>query len=188
VVGVLATLVLLGIGVAIAAMVLPGSGTDTTAATGLNQPATASHGHKSTAAKPKPAGLTPAQKHARSAAVASLRGVGYAPVKLSDYDPHHALRVLVGRRTGANPQALRRAFFFSGGHAVGSDSPEPSSALKVAGAGKDWVTLAYGIYSPGDQPCCPTGGHVKVRYGLSGGAVSAVGGTLPPSTSRVSAG
>jgi hypothetical protein len=186
VVGVLATLVLLGIGVAIAEMVLPGSGTDT-ATTGVNQPASTPSAHKAKP-KPKPAGLTPAQKHARSAAVASLRGEGYAPVRLADYDPHHALRVLVGRRTGANPQALRRAFFFSGSHAVGSDSAEPSSALKVVGVGSDWVTLAYGIYSPGDQPCCPTGGRVKVRYGLSGGTVSAVGGTIPPSTTRVVAG
>jgi LppP/LprE lipoprotein len=183
--GLVATAALLAVAVAILTMVLPGSD-DASTETAASAPA-ATPAPNADKQAPKNSGLTPAQKKTRAAAVSAMRAQGYLPVRLRDYDPHHALRVLVGYRAG-EAGGPRRAFFFSGGTLLGTDSLEPSSGLKVAGAGKRWVTLAYGIYSPGDSSCCPSNGHAKVRYELSGSAVTPVGGTIPASYQRVATG
>lgn len=133
------------------------------------------------------AGLTAAQRRARTAAVETLRSQGYVPVRASQYDPRRPLRVLVGYRSG-DPLGPRRAFFFAGGQLLGTDAPTPSTGLRITGSGKRWVTLAYGIYTPGDRPCCPSGGRRKVRFALVDGALRAVGGTVPASWERVAAG
>jgi hypothetical protein len=184
--GVLATGALLAVAVAILEMILPDSGSTpapTAAAAPTATPAPA-RTHKKA---PRHTGLTAAQKHARTAAVSALRTQGYLPVRLRDYDPHHTLRVLIGYRAG-EAGGPRRAFFFSGGNLLGEDSTAPSSGLKVAGSGKRWVTLSYGLYSPGDSSCCPSNGHTKVRYELSGSSVTPVGGTIPASYLRVATG
>jgi hypothetical protein len=182
--GVLATGGLLAIGVAIAVMILPDShaAPETSVVT---PPAKAAPTHRHAARKQ--AGLTRAQKRARTAAVAAMRTQGYLPVRLADYDVHHALRVLLGYRAG-EAGGPRRAFFFAGGRLLGTDSTAPSTGLKVDASGKRWVTLRYGVYSAGDQTCCPSGGHVQVRYGISGGAVMPIGGTIPASYQRVTTG
>jgi hypothetical protein len=179
--GMLGTGALLAIGVAIAVMILPGAKTAPSIVAGETTPTATPHArsqaHHGT-------GLTAAQKRARAAAVAAVRGQGYVPVRLADYNPRHQLRVLIGAQSG-NPVGPRRAFFFAGGHYVGSDSTTPSSGLKVSGSGAHWVTLSYGIYASGDGACCPSGGHAKVRYEWSGTTVSPVGGTIPTSSQRV---
>jgi hypothetical protein len=184
--GVLATGALLAVAVAILNMVLPDS-QGSSPETAVTAPAATTAPAKARAKSSKPKGLTPAQKHARAAAVGALRTQGYTPVHLRDWNPHHALRVLLGVKAG-DTGGPRRAFFFAHGRYVGTDSYEPSSNLKVAGSGKRWLTLSYGIYSPGDSSCCPSDGHVKVRYELSGSAVSPVGGTIPASYQRVATG
>jgi LppP/LprE lipoprotein len=178
--GLLATATLLAIGVAIALMVMPSSGTTPSpparpAATPTATPAAKKHAHKA---------LTAAQRRARSAAVAAMRTQGYVPVRLRDWNPRHELRVLLGYRSG-DATGPRRAFFFAGGHLVGTDSSLPSSNLTVSGSGGRWVTLSYGVYTPGDHACCPSGGRTKVRYEWSGSAVSPVGGTIPAASERV---
>ncbi len=50
------------------------------------------------------------------------------------------------------------------------------------------MTLSYGIYATGDQPQSPSGGHVKVRFAYTGGALTPVGGTVPQSWERVLSG
>jgi LppP/LprE lipoprotein len=184
--GLVATGALLAVAVAILTMLLPGSDS-APPETAASAPAATPTPAKADKQASQPAGLTPAQKHARSAAVSELRTQGYLPVRLRDYDPHHTLRVLVGYRAGdvAGP---RRAFFFTNGRLVGTDSFEPSSNLKVSASGKRWVTLTYGVYSPGDSSCCPSNGHKQVRYELSGSAVTPVGGTIPASYQRVATG
>lgn len=184
--GVLATGALLAVAVAILTMILPGSSSapPETAVTAPTATPAVSKKQKPAARR---AGLTPAQKRARTAAVSAMRAQGYLPVRLRDYDPRHTLRVLLGYRAG-EAGGPRRAFFFSGGQLLGTDSVAPSSNLKVAGSGKRWVTLSYGIYSPGDSSCCPSNGHVKVRYELSGSAVTPVGGTIPATYQRVATG
>jgi hypothetical protein len=183
--GVLATGALLAVAVAILTMVLPGSSAPPQTAS--TAPTATPGAKKQKPAAARPVGLTPAQKRTRSAAVSTMRTQGYLPVRLRDYDPRHTLRVLLGVRAGESG-GPRRAFFFSGTQLLGTDSIAPSTGLKVAGSGKRWVTLAYGIFSPGDSSCCPTNGHVKVRYLLSGSAVTPVGGTIPASYQRVATG
>jgi hypothetical protein len=95
--------------------------------------------------------------------------------------------VLIGHRTG-DTTGPRRAFFFRSSGFVGTDSSLPSTELKVAGSGSNWVTLSYGIYATGDQPQSPSGGHVKVRFAYAGGALTPVGGTVPQSWERVLSG
>jgi hypothetical protein len=183
--GLLATAALLAVAVAILTMVLPGSDGSSSQTAAAPPAATATPAKADTQAKST--GLTAAQKKVRSAAVSAMRGQGYLPVRLRDWDPKHTLRVLLGYRAG-EAGGPRRAFFFHGSTLLGTDSVEPSSGLKVAGSGKRWVTLTYGIYSPGDAACCPSDGHTKVRYELSGSAVTPVGGTVPASYQRVATG
>ena len=188
--GVLATAAFFGVALAMALMVL--DATSSTDDSAVAPPRAAVAKPKAThAARTRDAHhtarLTAAQKKARTAAVATLRGQGYEPVSIKQYDPRRGLRVLIGYRSG-DPTGPRRAFFFRSSGLVGTDSQAPSTALKVAAAGKSWVTLSYGIYATGDQTCCPSGGHVKVRFGWTGGAVAPMGGTLPASYQRVAAG
>jgi hypothetical protein len=167
-------------------MVLPGSD-DTSPETAASAPAATPTPAKASAQAPKHAGLTAAQKKTRTAAVSAMRTQGYLPVRLRDWDPTHQLRVLLGYRAGESG-GPRRAFFFSGSTLLGTDSLEPSSGLKVTDSGKHWVTLAYGVFSPGDSSCCPSNGRTKVRFKLSGSAVTPVGGTIPASYQRVATG
>jgi hypothetical protein len=187
--GVLATAALLGVAIAMAAMILPDSKPD--ASGGLSQStsaaATPTASAKKQAAKHNGPVLTAAQKKVRTAAVASLRAQGYEPVSLKSFDPRHALRVLIAHRTG-DTAGPRRAFFFRSTGLAGTDSPTPSSGLKVAGSGTDWVTLSYGVYAAGDTPASPSGGRVKVRFAWTGAALAPVGGTIPPSQQRVAPG
>jgi hypothetical protein len=191
--GVLGTAALFAVAIVVATMILDqtGGGSGQSA---LSPPATsAGKGttHHAKASQPatsgQPAQLTAAQRKARTAAVAAVRAQGYEPVDVNQFDPSHALRVLVAHGAG-DSSGPRRAFFFRGSHLVGTDSDAPSTGLKVAGAGSSWATLSYGVYASGDQACCPSGGRVKVRFGWTGGTVAPVGGTMPPSTQRVAAG
>ena len=184
--GLLATAALFGVAIAMATMIVPDG--DEGAEIGVPRaPAAAKPHEKAAAHKPKRPALTAAQRKARATAVASLRSQGYEPVRIKDFDPRHALRVLVGYRSG-DPQGPRRAFFFRSSGLVGTDSTAPSSALKVTGSGKSWATLSYGIYATGDEACCPSGGRRKVRFAWTGSALAPVGGTIPASWQRVAQG
>jgi hypothetical protein len=183
--GVLATVALLAVAIAMAEMIMPDGGSQS--ALTVTPPVVAKPKAKAktaSAAPNKPAPLTAAQKQARSDAVATLSSQGYEPVSAKTYNPRHALRVLIGHRTG-DTTGPRRAFFFRSSGFVGTDSSLPSTELKVAGSGSNWVTLSYGIYATGDQPQSPSGGHVKVRFAYTGGALAPIGGTVPQSWERV---
>ncbi|HEX4691294.1 MAG TPA: LppP/LprE family lipoprotein [Solirubrobacteraceae bacterium] len=186
--GVLATVALFAVAIAMAEMIMPDGDSQSTLTVPppvAAKPKAKTSGATATPSKPPP--LTAAQKQARSDAVATLRSQGYEPVSAKAYNPRHALRVLIGYRTG-DTTGPRRAFFFRSSGFVGTDSSLPSTSLKVAGSGSRWVTLSYGIYATGDQPSSPSGGHVKVRFAYSGGALAPVGGTVPQSWERVLSG
>jgi hypothetical protein len=117
----------------------------------------------------KAARLTAAQLAARTDAVALLSSQGYVATRPQDYDPRHALRVLVGYRSG-DPLGPRRAFFFAGKRFVGHDTIDGSSALHVRASGGRWVTLAYGVFAPGAKACCPAS-TTRVRFAWTGGTV-----------------
>jgi LppP/LprE lipoprotein len=168
--GVLATAVLLGTGVAIAMMVMPEREQEA-AAPPATTPTTGGAAAKT--------GLTPKQRQARRAAVNTLTEQGFTPVKLADWRAESKLRVLVGRdETGAE-----RAFFFSGRRFVGNDDATASASVRVSSARESAVTLTYRLFEPTDQACCPKGERVKVTFRWEDGTL-APGDTVPPAAER----
>jgi hypothetical protein len=159
--GLIATLALLGSGVAIAYMVLPHE-----ESAPPPPPSAAAKAPKAT----KPA-LTKAQKRARHAAVAKLQSEGYDVVRLADWRPGPKLKVLIG----TTDSGAMRAFFFSGAKFIGHDDPQTSSSLRVVKSSKDAVTLGYRV---------TTGGVEKVRFELQDGRPVVTGGTVPSSIIR----
>lgn len=172
--GLLATAAFLGVGVASYKMIAPDHSTADDAALPPAPAPTAVHHHKAKHHAHKPKGLTKAQKAARTAAVAELRGQGYTTLKARDYDPRATLRVLIGRPVN-DAAAGSFAFFFEGGHYLGRDSVSPSASVKVAKQTEHTVTLAY-------RTCCPAK-HVDVRFKLESGQVHAMQ-LIPPSYLR----
>ena len=166
--GVLATATLLGTGVAIALMVMP----EREQEAAVSAPPAAAGGAAAT-------GLTAKQKAARRAAVATLREQGFQPVRLADWRPEHRLRVLIGR----DESGVLRAFFFSGRRFVGNDDAAASAALRVAAAGESGVTLAYRLYGPTDEDCCPKGERVRVAFRWEDGTLVPAA-TVPPAVER----
>lgn len=170
---IIATAALLGCGVAIAVMVIPSPEEEAAVAPppAAEQPATAEPVKKPS--------LTAGQRAARRAAVAALAAEDFTPVRLADWRPDAELQVLVGRHAeGGN-----RAFFFVDGEMVGSDDPLVSGKVRVAKARKRSVTLAYGLYAPGDEPCCPSGGQADVTFTVEDGAL-VPDAALPPLSQR----
>jgi hypothetical protein len=180
--GVLATVALLGIPAWTALQVLsPGDDVLQTASVG-GEPAAAATPEPAAAGeapakRSKPA-LTRAQRRQRAAAAAVLRDQGYRPQRLAAYDPSHTLRVLIGRRDGG-----QRAFFFVRGRYIGTDATTDSSRMRLLGTGERSVTVSYRLFARGDQSCCPTGGSVRVRFRWDGKALSP-DNAIPPASSR----
>jgi hypothetical protein len=178
--GLLATVALLGAGVAIALMILPdGRGEEAAVAAAP----TATPGKEKTAKKKpsKPKGPTKAQLAARTAAVAEVRRQGFTTLKLRDYDPTATLRVLVGRPVG-DAAGGTRAFFFLEDRFLGNDALSPSSKLTVAKQGKVTVTLSYGLYNPGDTAGAPSG-RKRVRFRLEAERIHVLD-TIPLDSAR----
>jgi hypothetical protein len=175
--GLLGTAALLGSGAVIGTMVVPSSGEETVVPSPAATPAP---GGQERAAKPR---LSAAERRARRSAVALLEREGYEPVELSDYKPGDTLRVLIGR----DEANARRAFFFAKGEFLGYDADAASGKLRVARTGKRSVTLAYGLYEPGDRRCCPDGGTARVRFRWSAEGL-APQEELPPAAVRQPAG
>ena len=89
-IGLLATAVLLAVGVTVVLMVTRDNGTDPPETFAQPNPTPAP---KKQAAKPKQPKLTPAQRASRDAAVKQIRGQGFEPVSLADYKTGQSLRV-----------------------------------------------------------------------------------------------
>lgn len=119
---------------------------------------------------------------ALAAAVATVQSQGYTPNDTSEYHPQQTLRVLTATRSGAGGAHVQRAFFFVDGRYIGTDSSQPSGSVRVASQGETSVTLAYGMYRPGDSPCCPGGGQSTVTFQLDNGSLQALD-PLPPARS-----
>ena len=146
VIGLVATLVLLGVGVAVVLTLTRDS--DASSAQETFAPtatATATAAAKDRKAKgPAAPRLTNAQKESRSAAVGQMRSQGFEPVAISTYDPRQSLRVLIGRPKASSTGVRgRRAFFFAREQYLGTDAASPSLRLKVASQKGSQITLAY---------------------------------------------
>ncbi len=116
-------------------------------------------------------------------AVAEVQAHGYTPSSTSDYHPNQTLRVLIGIRTGSADGYDQQAFFFLGGHYLGTDSSSPSAAVHVISQGDTEVTLGYPIYQPGNPLCCPAGGEAHVTFQLNNGTL-APAQPIPPASER----
>jgi len=186
VVGVLATVALLGVAWAIYAMVKPGDAAPASAAPAptvvaktVDKPAAAKRRH---AKRTRRSGPSKAALASLRRAESQLRAQGYVTVARGGYDVKHTLRVLLARPVG-DASAGRTAFFFEGGTLLGRDSTSPSASLKVARTSTTTATLAYGVYDGGSSPRRTT----AVRFKLSGGAV-APQQAIPDAVDRVAAG
>jgi hypothetical protein len=185
IVGLIATIAFIGVGVAIAQMVLPDKqGTDAAAATPSPTPVKEKATKQKAAKKKKaakPKGPTKAQREALAAAVTTLREKGYTTLKQSDYDVKATFRVLLGRPVGDSAGGSR-AFFFSKDQFLGNDALNPSSKLTVSKTGKLTVTLSYGVYAPSDTPGAPSD-RKRVRFRLEQGRIHALD-TIPLDSAR----
>jgi hypothetical protein len=132
---------------------------------------------------PEPA-FTEQETHAEgaSAAAAVLRANGFTAANLSEYHANQTLRVLVGTRTGSDDGHGQRAFFFLDGRYLGTDTKEPSAALKVLAQSDTEVSIAYPLYRHADPLCCPSGGQAIVHFQLNNGRLTPVG-KIPPAES-----
>jgi hypothetical protein len=183
--GLIATLAFIGVGVAIAQMVIPErDGTEASAAVAPTATATPAKKHKTAKKakkKAKPKGPTKAQRQALADAVAVVRSKGFTTLEQSDYDPTATFRVLLGRPVGDSAGGYR-AFFFAKDTFLGNDAANPSTKLSVAKAGKLTVTLSYGVYASGDPAGQPSQ-RKKVRFRLEGTSIHALD-TIPPDSAR----
>jgi LppP/LprE lipoprotein len=175
---VMGTTALLGTGAAIVVMILPSESED---AVVPSAPA-ATPTSEADEPRPKPK-LTPGQRRARREAVAVLTAQGFEPVRLSDYEPEDELRVLVGR-PAVDGTGDQRAFFFLRREFIGYDSESASAKLRVVRTRERTITLAYGVYEPGDRRCCPKGGTARVRFRWDGATLAPLD-ELPVATARV---
>ena len=185
-IGLVATLVLLGVGVAVV-LTLTRDGDPASKETFAPSPTAAP---KSTSKDRKAKGprrppLTNAQRASRNAAVAQMRSQGFEPVAIATYNPRQTLRVLIGRPKASSTGVRgRRAFFFVREQYIGTDAASPSLRLKVARQKGGEITLAYTRYAVGDKPCCPSDGTVKVRFAIGDGRLAPLD-PIPPMASRL---
>jgi hypothetical protein len=123
----------------------------------------------------------PAQQ--ANAAAAVVRARGYTPYNLSEYHPGQTLGVLVGTRTGSADGYAQQVFFFVNGRFIGTDTKEPSAAVKVVSQNDTEAVVSYALYRPNDPLSSPSGGHALVRFQLNNGRLMPVG-TIPPVRSQ----
>jgi hypothetical protein len=184
-IGLLATAVLLAVGVSVVLMVTRDNG-------GTKPPETFAQANptpapKKKASKPKKPKLTPAQRASRDAAVKQIRGQGFVPVSLADYRTGQSLRVILGKPKASAGVRGRRAFFFQRRDYLGTDAASPSLRVRVLRQRDGVITLGYRLYLSGDKPSNPTGELAKVRFTISDGRlvpqdqIPPVASRLPPS-------
>jgi hypothetical protein len=181
VIGLLATAVLLAVGVTVVLMVTRDNGTDPPETFAQPNPTAAP---KKQAARTKKKELTPAQRASRDAAVKQLRGQGFEPVSLADYKTGQSLRVLIGKPKASTGTRGRRAFFFVRRDYLGTDAASPSLRVRVLRQRDGVITLGYKLYLAGDKPSNPSGELAKVRFTISDGRLIPQD-QIPPSSSRL---
>ena len=184
VIGLLATAVLLAVGVTVVLMVTREGGTHPPETFAAPNPTPAP---KKKVTRPKRPKLTTAQRASRDAAVTQLRGQGFEPVSLADYKTGQSLRVILGKPKPSTGVRGRRAFFFVRRDYLGTDAASPSLRVRVLNQSGGVITLGYKLFSPGDSASKPTGAVAKVRFTISDGRlvpedpIPPVASRLPPS-------
>ena len=133
---------------------------------------------------PEPAfaqGQEPAQQ--AKAATGAVLARGYTPDDPSEYHPNQTLGVLVGTRTGSADGYNQQVFFFVDGRFIGTDTREPSAAVKVVSQNDTEAVVSYALYRPNDPLSSPSAGHATVRFQLDNGHLMPVG-KIPPVRSQ----
>ena len=133
---------------------------------------------------PEPAfaqGQEPAQQ--AKAAAAAVLARGYTPNDVSEYHPNQTLGVLVGTRTGSGDGYNQQVFFFVDGRFIGTDTKEPSAAVKVVSQSDTEAVVSYALYRPNDPLSSPSAGRATVRFQLDNGHLMPVG-KIPPVRSQ----
>lgn len=160
------------------------TGTGTAPSTTTTPTGTQSNGGtpapSTTRTAPEPAfaqGQEPAQQ--AKAVAGAVRARGYTPNDLSEYHPNQTLGVLVGTRTGSADGYNQQVFFFVDGHFIGTDTKEPSAAVKVVSQNDTEAVVSYALYRPNDPLSSPSAGRATVRFQLDNGHLTAVG-KIPP--------
>jgi LppP/LprE lipoprotein len=151
--------------------------TDTQANGGTPAPST-------TRTAPEPAfaqGQEPAQQ--AKAAAAAVVARGYTPNDPSEYHPNQTLGVLVGTRTGSADGYNQQVFFFVDGRFIGTDTKDPSAAVKVVSQSDTEAVVSYALYRPNDPLSSPSAGRATVRFQLDNGHLMPVG-KIPPVRSQ----
>jgi hypothetical protein len=165
-----------------------GSTTSTPATTSTSTPPTTTSGGTSgpttTRTAPAPAfthqstGVS-STAEGLSGAEAVLRAKGFSTSATSDYHPNQTLRVLVGTRTGSGEGNDQQAFFFVGGHYIGTDSKQPSASIHVVRQSDTEVTLAYSLANSTGADS----GQATVRFQLNDGKLIPLD-QIPSASSR----
>jgi LppP/LprE lipoprotein len=182
-IGLLATAVLLAVGVSVVLMVTRDNGGTSTPET-FAAPNPTPAPKKKAPVRPKGEKLSPEQRISRDAAVKQLRTQGFEPVSLADYKPRQSLRVILGRPKASTGVRGRRAFFFVRSDYLGTDAASPSLRVRVLRQSGGVITLGYKLFSPGDKASKPTGSLVKVRFTLADGRLVPED-PIPPVASRL---
>jgi hypothetical protein len=120
--------------------------------------------------KPTPVPLTPDEKLNRQDDIDVVRSRGFDVLNKRTWKPDDTLQVLIGKSSSGG----ELAFFFVDGQYLGNDSTDASAKLRVRKTDDLEVTLAYGVYSPGDEQEKPTGEPVLVHFRYEGGRVTPV--------------
>ncbi|HST41651.1 MAG TPA: LppP/LprE family lipoprotein [Conexibacter sp.] len=110
-----------------------------------------------------------------------LDGRGFATLTERDWRPDQPLKVLLGVRRGVSDDGAQQAFFFVGDAFIGTDTRDPSGRITVTEQSDDAITLAYGLYRPGDSIESPSGGETEVTYAWDGDSLTPQE-PIPPSS------
>ena len=86
--------------------------------------------------------------------------------------------------SAATTPGAERAFFFVKRRFVGNDDAAASASVRVTAARENGVTLAYRLYEPTDEACCPKGERVKVPFRWQDGTLAPVA-AVPPAAERL---
>jgi hypothetical protein len=114
-----------------------------------------------------------------SQAAAVVKSRGYTPSDPGgEWRADHTLKVLVAVKTGSGDGRIQKAFFFVGPRFIGTDTSDPSRAIRVAAQQDATVALTYALYKPSDPFCCPSG-RATVRYHWTGSRLTPLD-PIPP--------
>ncbi len=95
--------------------------------------------------------------------------------------------MLIGTKAASSDGYDQQAFFFVGGHYIGTDTKEPSASVKVLAQSDTEVTLGYALYRAGDPLASPSGGQATVHFQLNNGQLAALNPIPPASSTAVPA-